>query len=89
MPVGTVSRAELHAAGATGGVVAEFVVDTAGRVELETFNVVSSTHPRFTEAVRRALPAARFTPALLAGRRVRQLVQLPFRFEARGVMCVM
>ena len=71
----------LHAARVTGTVIAEFVVDTTGQVELDTFNAVSSTHPRFTEAVRRALPAARFTPALLGGRRVRQLVQLPFRFD--------
>jgi hypothetical protein len=31
--------------------------------------------------VRRALQNARFHPAVLAGRRVRQLVQLPVKFE--------
>ncbi|MGH7720365.1 MAG: TonB family protein [Gemmatimonadaceae bacterium] len=73
----------LHTVGIAGSVVAEFVVDTTGQVELDTFNAVSSTHPRFAEAVRRAVATAKFTPALLDGRRVRQLVQLPFRFDVR------
>lgn len=65
----------------TGQVLVEFVVDTTGAVALESVSAVSSTHTRFTEAVRRALRDARFHPALLAGRKVRQLVQLPVKFE--------
>ena len=71
----------LYRAGVHGAVVAEFVVDTAGRVAMETVGVVSTTHPLFTEAVRQALPEARFYPAIRGGQRVRQVVQLPFRFE--------
>ena len=67
-----------------GRVVAEFVVDVNGKPNMATFSAVQSTHPMFTEAVRGAIGAAQFTPAWLAGRRVRQLVQLPFRFAAPG-----
>ena len=64
-----------------GQVLVEFVVDTSGSVVLESISSVSSTHPQFTDAVRRALREARFSPARLSGRAVRQLVQLPVRFE--------
>jgi outer membrane biosynthesis protein TonB len=63
-----------------GAVLAEFVVDTTGRVEAETFGVVLSSHPLFSESVRHAVTDAAFTPASLNGKRVRQLVQLPFKF---------
>ena len=58
----------------------EFVVDTTGQMEPDTFGVVSSSHPLFTEAVRRALRTAGFLPAMRGGRRVRQVVLLPVRF---------
>ncbi|MEO7043046.1 MAG: TonB family protein, partial [Gemmatimonadaceae bacterium] len=63
-----------------GQVIAEFVVDTTGRAEPATFGVVSSTDARFTEAVRLALRNARFTPAILHGGRVRQIVSQSFAF---------
>ena len=65
----------------TGQVLVEFVVDTSGVVIVESISAVSTTHALFTDAVRRALRDARFQPATLAGRRVRQLVQLPVKFE--------
>jgi len=64
-----------------GRVLVEFVVDSAGVADPETFGVVLTTSPLFTEAVRRAVLGTRFTPAMLDGRPVRQLVQMPFRFE--------
>jgi len=70
----------LYAEGVHGLVIAEFVVDTAGRVEDGTIGIVSSTAPAFTEAVRVALGSVSYTPALKAGRPVRQLVQQPFEF---------
>ena len=70
----------LLSAGVAGRVVAEFVVDTAGRAEMDTFGTIATTHAQFTAAVRRAIAAGRFTPALLGGRKVRQLVQMPFSF---------
>jgi hypothetical protein len=64
------------------GVIAEFVVDAAGRVEAPTINVVASPHPALSDAVRAALPGATFTPAVRAGVNVRQHVQLSVRFGA-------
>jgi len=63
-----------------GRVVAEFVVDTLGRVEPKSVRIVSATHALFANAARSALPRARYTPAELEGRKVRQLVVLPVRF---------
>ena len=74
--------AEIHVPVALGEwsapatVVAEFVVDAAGRVEPLTINVAAASGPGFADAVRFALPGARFTPALRAGRPVRQFAQL-------------
>jgi protein TonB len=70
----------LRRAGIEGRTQVEFVVDSLGVPDMETFGTVLSTHPRFTEEVRRAVGAARFTAAVKDGRRVRQLVQLSFRF---------
>lgn len=75
----------LFAAGVRGLVIAEFVVDTAGRVEDGTVGIVSSTAPLFTEAVRVALESASYMPAVKNGRRVRQLVQQPFEFSVNRV----
>ncbi len=65
----------------TGQVLVEFVVDTTGVVVIESMSAISTSHALFTDAVRRALQNARFHPAVLAGQRVRQLVQLPVKFE--------
>jgi len=73
----------LRQAGVGGEVVAEFVVDTLGRVEPGTLRVVSSDHALFTAAVSAVLPSLRFLPAEAAGRRVRQLVRQPFSFAIR------
>jgi TonB family protein len=67
-----------------GRVIVEFVVDINGRPDMGTFGAVLSTNSRLTEAVRQAVTVARFTPAWLGGKRVRQLIQLPFSFEPPG-----
>ena len=69
---------------AATGVIAEFVVDPAGRVEPSTINVVASPHPALSDAVRAALAGAAFTAATRGGAAVRQLVQLSVRFDAGG-----
>jgi len=71
----------LRASGTSGRVVAEFVVDTLGRVELRHFGIVSSTDRLFSDAVRETASAARFTPARKGDRVVRQLVRQPFEFH--------
>ena len=68
----------------SGDVLAEFVVDTLGRVLMDHFSIVSSTHPLFSDAVERALPSARFVPARKGGKAVRQAVQWPFRFRVEA-----
>jgi len=71
----------LRASNTSGHVVAEFVVDTLGRVEPANFGIVASSDPEFSAAVRESAGSARFSPAIRGGRRVRQLVRLPFDFN--------
>ncbi len=71
---------ELRRAGIAGVVLLEFVVDTAGMVELAGVRVIESSHPAFTSAVIGVLPAARFRPGRMGGQPVRQLVRQSFRF---------
>ena len=72
---------DLLAVGAEGLVQATYVVDTTGRVDTTTIQVVRSDDPRFTESVRTALGGMRFRPARRAGKTVRQLVAQQFRFQ--------
>src|SRR5689334_22703929 len=53
----------LRSANLAGEVLAQFVVDTSGFVELDTFKVLKSTHTLFTQAVRQALSQFRYSPA--------------------------
>ncbi|HEX5580643.1 MAG TPA: TonB family protein [Gemmatimonadaceae bacterium] len=73
----------LQSQGVKGQVIAQFVVDTTGRVDVSTFKVLESSHDLFTAAVKRALPGMRFAPAEVGGRKVKQLVQQPFVFEIK------
>jgi protein TonB len=70
----------LKSAGVEGEVLAQFVVDTTGRIEPGSFKVLKTSHPLFETAVRSALPGMRFIPAEVGNKRVRQLVQQPFVF---------
>ena len=67
--------------GIEGRVQIRFVVDTTGRAEPSTAHVISSTHPDFTAAVLKFLPQSRFTPAVLAGQRVRMWAVQAFEFR--------
>lgn len=71
----------LLSAGIEGQVIAQFVVDTLGRVEPESFIAISSDHDLFTASVRIAMPALRFLPAESGGRKVKQLVRQTFVFN--------
>lgn len=73
--------AALRQLGVEGAVRVLFVVDTLGRVELASVDVRASAHEAFSEAVRAVLPRLRFAPARVAGRPVRQLVEMPFVFS--------
>ena len=70
----------LRSANVEGEVLVQFVVDTTGRVEMSQFKVLKSSHDLFTNAVKSFLGGARFYPAEIGGRKVKQLVQQPFNF---------
>jgi len=70
----------LRSANVAGQVIAQFVVDTTGKADMGTFKALESDHDLFTAAVKRVLPQWRFIPAETGGRKVKQLVQLPFQF---------
>jgi protein TonB len=67
--------------GKEGRVVATFVVDTTGRVEMTSVQVLASDDPEFSESVRTALGEMQFRPATRGGRPVRQLVEQRFNFR--------
>lgn len=58
-----------------------FIVDTLGRVEQKSVEVLESSHPAFTASVRATLPRMRFRPARIGARAVRQLVEFPITFR--------
>ena len=70
----------LRNSGVEGRVIAEFVVDQRGRAEDASVRFVHSDNNLFEEAVRTALRRMRFIPAEVGGRKVKQLVQMPFVF---------
>ena len=71
----------LRAAGVEGNVRLQFVVDTTGRVEASSMKVTSTSNELFSAAARSAVLRARFSPARIGARRVRQLVELPITFQ--------
>jgi protein TonB len=70
----------LRAAGVEGEVIALFVVDEHGSVEDASIRFAQAGNTAFENAVRVALRRMHFTPAEFGGRKVRQLVQMPFVF---------
>jgi TonB family protein len=68
------------AAGVTGKVVIQFVVDTLGQVEPASLKVLSSTHEAFASSAREGILTARFSPAQYGGHSVRQLSRMPVSF---------
>ena len=70
----------LRSSGVEGKVIAVFVVDERGRAEVDSVRFLSSNNQLFVDAVRAVLPRMRFVPAEIGGRKVRQLVQMPFVF---------
>jgi len=73
----------LRSAHLEGWVTVRFIVDTTGRAEPGSLEILAATHPLFADAVRDALREARYRPAEAGGRRVRQLVEQRFGFTLR------
>ena len=71
----------LKTAGVSGEVIASFVVDTTGLADVGSLKVIRSSHQLFVNSVVAAIPDMRFTPAMVGGRKVKQLVMQPFMFQ--------
>jgi protein TonB len=71
----------LRESGVEGEVLAQFVVNESGRYESGTLKILNSSNPAFTAAVKDALPRMRFSAAQIGGKKVQQLVQMPFQFH--------
>jgi len=72
----------LKEANVKGEVLAQYVVNADGRVDMSTLKVLKFTRQEFVDAVKAALPDMRFIPAEVGGHKVKQLVQQPFTFAA-------
>lgn len=70
----------LHEGGVSGSVLAEFVVEESGQVNVDMMSIVFSSHPSFASAVQEALREAIYIPAIRQGYPVRQVVQHEFKF---------
>jgi len=73
----------LRDSGVEGQVLAQFVVGPNGRYEGGTLKILNSSNPAFTAAVKDALPRMRFSAAQIGGKKVAQLVQMPFQFNLK------
>ncbi len=71
----------LRTAGIEGQVLVQFVVNEEGRIEPASVRFTRSDNPLFEAAVRDALARMRFGAAEVGGKKVRQLVQMPFVFS--------
>ncbi|MEP6835702.1 MAG: energy transducer TonB [Gemmatimonas sp.] len=64
-----------------GSTLAQFVVDSTGKVDVSSLVILDSTHPDFTQAVRDVLPRMKYQPARVGKRPVAQLVEQRFGFR--------
>lgn len=71
----------LRSAGVEGSVAVEFIVGSNGRVERGSIRVLQSANPQFSAAVRNYLVDARYRPAKVGGKAVREVVQQSFAFR--------
>lgn len=71
---------DLRARARGGEVTCQFVVDTTGKIDMATFEVVKASDASYAAAVKRVLPQMRYFPAEEGGHKVRQLVEQDFRF---------
>jgi TonB family protein len=72
---------QLRAANIEGQVFAQFLVRSDGSVDARTLEIVKSDHELFTNSVRNAVKAFRFSPAMVRGKPVDWLLAMPFVFS--------
>lgn len=66
--------------GLGGRVLLRFVIDTTGRVDKASIEVLETTEEQFTSPARESVIRARFRPARMSGNAVRQLAEESVRF---------
>ena len=74
---------QLRVAALEGNVAVRFVVDSAGRVEPSSIEILRTSHSLFGDAVSRWLARTRYVPADVDGRPVRQLVEQRVSFSLK------
>ena len=62
----------------------DVVVDTLGRPDMKTFKVVEVSNPWFTDNLRSVMPSWRFSPAQLAGCKVRRVYKFSATAKAKA-----
>lgn len=70
----------LKAAGISGRVVVQFVIDTAGHPEPSTINIISTPHPGFVPAAKEMVSKSVFRPGKVHGQVVAVMVQQNINF---------
>lgn len=71
----------LRQAGVDGRVLIRFTVDTLGRIDPSSVQVLSETHALFSRAVRDVISQFRFRAAESNGKKVPALAEMPFEFS--------
>jgi TonB family protein len=74
----------LRQAGIQGRVLVRAIIDTTGRAEPASVQVVESPHPGFNQAARNLVLQARFRSGRVRGRAVRVLITFPVDFRTGG-----
>lgn len=74
----------LKQAGIIGRVVIEAVIDTSGRAEPTSIEVLQSAHPGFNDAAKRWITKALFRPARKNGQAVRVLITQAIDYSLSG-----
>jgi protein TonB len=72
----------LQSAMISGRVELQYVVDTTGRAEPNSFKILTQSHQAFVNPAKEAILKGVFKPAKFRGRPVRQLVQQAISFKA-------
>lgn len=69
--------------GIEGYAAMRFVVDSTGRIDMNTVQVIDATHNDFAKAVKDVMPRMHFRPARIGQTAVRQLAEQVFKFEIK------
>jgi protein TonB len=75
----------LRQAGVQGRVLIRAIIDTSGRAEPGSVQIVQSPNPGFDQPSRAWMQRALFRPARVHGRAVRVLVEVPLDYRIKGL----